>query len=460
MRKKMRIGFLCLFFIQVAFLSAPAFASPPEFMDLFGASGWYLTKVQMDDEYDGTLDFTANYHYNSNDRLMSIDNDVESDGIIDAVIHLIYDSNGNIIRNDIDTGNDGTIDYSINYTYDSNGHLSRESVDYDRDGTIDYYSDFTYNGDKVIRIDEYYSSLHDTVTYTYDSKGNPTKEERDDYSDGSIDDVTTYIYNSNNKPIEERWDYDNDGVVDQISTYFYDSHGNLEREESDTDNDGVTDNVAYYTWVKGSGGSDDDDDDDANDKDNDGDGYTVDQGDCNDKNKNIHPGAIEICGDGIDNDCDGTVDENCGSLWAGDYTVQIQSKLTVKKVGKFEETNGGQLTLDEAGTFEMDDYSTPHDVTGTFVLDAKGKSMLYTPSAAGLAALEKSLIDWLEAYGLYNLDFTFQKIKTSKVKIDKKTGRAAGKIKLDVSGTVSGCMAGEGCGETKFTYKSTILLMD
>jgi len=44
--------------------------------------------------------------------------------------------------------------------------------------------------------------------------------------------------------------------------------------------------------------------------DNDGDGYTTGGGDCNDNDKSINPDAIEICGDGIDQDCDGK-DESC-----------------------------------------------------------------------------------------------------------------------------------------------------
>ncbi len=41
------------------------------------------------------------------------------------------------------------------------------------------------------------------------------------------------------------------------------------------------------------------------DIDDDGDGWSENQGDCNDKLAAIHPGAVETCGDGVDHNCDG-----------------------------------------------------------------------------------------------------------------------------------------------------------
>ncbi|MDM8002861.1 MAG: putative metal-binding motif-containing protein [Bacteroidota bacterium] len=50
---------------------------------------------------------------------------------------------------------------------------------------------------------------------------------------------------------------------------------------------------------------------DQKEGDNDDDGYTPAEGDCDDFNPSVHPGATEICWDGIDQNCDGTVDEGC-----------------------------------------------------------------------------------------------------------------------------------------------------
>jgi hypothetical protein len=50
--------------------------------------------------------------------------------------------------------------------------------------------------------------------------------------------------------------------------------------------------------------TDSDTDTDTGDIDGDGDGYTVADGDCDD----AHSGALDTCGDGINNDCDGIID--------------------------------------------------------------------------------------------------------------------------------------------------------
>lgn len=58
------------------------------------------------------------------------------------------------------------------------------------------------------------------------------------------------------------------------------------------------------------------------DYDNDGyDGIACGGTDCNDNNASVYPGAPELCGDGIDNDCDGEIDETDLTVSAGDCEV-------------------------------------------------------------------------------------------------------------------------------------------
>jgi hypothetical protein len=40
-------------------------------------------------------------------------------------------------------------------------------------------------------------------------------------------------------------------------------------------------------------------------------GFVLDSSDCDDTNNTVYPGAAEICYDGLDNDCDGTIDNGC-----------------------------------------------------------------------------------------------------------------------------------------------------
>jgi len=48
----------------------------------------------------------------------------------------------------------------------------------------------------------------------------------------------------------------------------------------------------------------------------DGDGVCASEGDCNDNDASVYPGASEVCFNGVDDDCDGQVDEGCSTTCA------------------------------------------------------------------------------------------------------------------------------------------------
>ncbi len=107
-------------------------------------------------------------------------------------------------------------------------------------------------------------------------------------------------------------DLDNDGKQDAFVSVYVQPDGDGDGytvEQGDCDD---TNADIHPTAVETKNGKDDDCDGKADDgtdtTDADGDGFSIAKGDCDDTNKAVHPSAPELL-DGLDNDCNGKTDE-------------------------------------------------------------------------------------------------------------------------------------------------------
>jgi hypothetical protein len=102
----------------------------------------------------------------------------------------------------------------------------------------------------------------------------------------------------------------------------------------------------------------------------DGDGYSEAEGDCDDGDDTAYPGASEVAGDGVDNDCDGRTDEVLVTDLSATY-VDGESTPTPDYIGYHDNIGFGDVDGDGTDELLLGGWYIDGYVGGVYVLPAE-----------------------------------------------------------------------------------------
>jgi len=236
-----------------------------------------------------------------------IDNDC--DGVVPADETADADGDGYVECEDcedtVDTVYPGAAEVCDGFDSDCDGTLPEDEYDEDLDGT------FPCSGD----CDDADDTVFPGAPELCDGLDNDCDPSTDEYFDndgdgysgceGDCDDTDPTAY-PGGVEVCDGADNDCDGAADNLG----DADGDGFEFCDDCDDD---DAQLHHFADEDSDAVDNDCDGHTDDVDLDGDGYIATEcgaDDCDDADPSIHPGAMEICDDGVDNDCDGALDRD------------------------------------------------------------------------------------------------------------------------------------------------------
>ena len=135
------------------------------------------------------------------------------------------------------------------------------------------------------------------------------------------------------------------------------------------------------------------------DTDRDRDGYTENDGDCDDGDDTVSPGATEIMGNGVDDDCDGTVDGGAITLWTDESSWSAAAAITSETID-FED-----LAISESVTSQYDTLGASFDGTPVVAATVGGTAAVGAQAAdAGSGPLDIQFTEVQPSVALTLLD--------------------------------------------------------